>query len=126
MFEMSDRWYADLEVVDSIRIFAEKSLSIKGETAEGFNALAYYYGNNYDYKNALMYYLKAYALDPNTTENYASWCYMGDGDIKKSFDWSIRQIENDPLNAIHYIDLTSCLISAGLYDQAEMAHKPRH
>ena len=48
MFEMSDRWYADLEVVDSVRILAEKSLSIKGETAEGFNALAYYHGNNYD------------------------------------------------------------------------------
>lgn len=102
--------------VDSTQYYSTIAFDMNSQDAGATNAMAYANVLGGNPLKGLELYLKAIDINPNTTYNYAGWCYWQLGEFDKAALWAVKTIKQDPKNSIYYIDMTNACNALGLFD----------
>ena len=103
--------------IDSAEYYALKAFQLDPDHPESLNAMAYYKTLEGDPAEGLRLYRKAAESGYQGSNNFLGWCEWKLGNQEAAIDWAFRNLENDPNNPIHYIDISNSMAAVGLFEE---------
>jgi len=80
--------------------------------------MGYYRTLSGDAFAGLELYSQASELGYRGSHNFRGWCEWLLGNQEAAIEWAFQNLENDPNNPIHYIDISNSTGTMGLFDES--------
>jgi class 3 adenylate cyclase/TolB-like protein len=109
--------------VDSMGFYAQKAFLLDPDHYESLNVMGYYRTLTGDPGSGLQLYAQASESGYLGSNNFRSWCEWLLGNHEAALQWAFQNLENDPNNPIHYIDISNAATALGLFDEAMASDK---
>ncbi len=107
--------------IDSAEFYALKAFQLDPEHPESLNAMAYYKTLEGDPAEGLRLYREAAESGYQGSNNFLGWCEWQLGNQEAAIDWAFKNLENDPNNPIHYIDISNSMAAIGLFEESTLS-----
>ncbi len=107
--------------IDSAEFYALKAFQIDPRHPESLNAMAYYKTLQGDPAEGLRLYREAAESGYQGSNNFLGWCEWQLGNQEAAIDWAFQNLQNDPNNPIHYIDISNSMAAVGLFEESTLS-----
>jgi class 3 adenylate cyclase/TolB-like protein/Tfp pilus assembly protein PilF len=107
--------------IDSAEFYALKAFQLDPDHPESLNAMAYCKTLQGDPAEGLRLYRKAAESGYQGSNNFLGWCEWQLGNQEAAIDWAFQNLQNDPNNPIHYIDISNSMASVGLFEESTLS-----